>query len=350
MSEDEPPDVIGNDDSSFEDFVAGSSARLFTMARLLTGGNRAEAEDLLEGAYERAYRRWGRITRRADPERYVRQILVNASVDRWRRIRRHPEIPLAVRGADPRTADTAATAGPAPAGLLDGIHRRHRRHNRRIAAACAAVVAFGVAGTLITRGVVAGPAGTRPPPAPPAATGPAVIPSATPSGTATGAPGTVLRDCESNNGGTLGSAWKAHSIHAGPVWFIYARPKDASLSHRMSTGKVAASAMVIAVENGRTAVVSAAPGLDGRFRFLASFHGGDQPYTLAEGAPGLTLAGCPAGPAGTKIPEIYAPGLTMFWQGYVTDLRGCIPLEVRTSPASQPVRVTVAPGNGSCGS
>ncbi|MGI8447305.1 MAG: SigE family RNA polymerase sigma factor [Streptosporangiaceae bacterium] len=108
MSEDEPPDVIGNDDSSFEDFVAGSSARLFTVARLLTGGNRAEAEDLLQGAYERAYRRWGRITRRADPERYVRQILVNASVDRWRKLRRHPEIPLTVSGADPRTADTAA--------------------------------------------------------------------------------------------------------------------------------------------------------------------------------------------------------------------------------------------------
>lgn len=108
MSENEPPDVIGHDDSSFEDFVAGSSARLFTMARLLTGGNRAEAEDLLQGAYERAYRRWGRITRRADPERYVRQILVNASIDRWRRIGRHPEIPLASSGADPRTADTAA--------------------------------------------------------------------------------------------------------------------------------------------------------------------------------------------------------------------------------------------------
>ena len=81
MSEAEPPDVVGVDATSFEEFVAGSSARLFTMARLLTGGHRAEAEDLLQGAYERAYRRWGRITRRADPERYVRQILVNASVE-----------------------------------------------------------------------------------------------------------------------------------------------------------------------------------------------------------------------------------------------------------------------------
>ena len=87
MDEAGPPDdgdIIGAGDSSFEDFVGGSSARLFTMARLLTGGNRAEAEDLLQGAYERAYRRWARISRRADPERYVRQILVNASVDRWR--------------------------------------------------------------------------------------------------------------------------------------------------------------------------------------------------------------------------------------------------------------------------
>jgi RNA polymerase sigma-70 factor (sigma-E family) len=108
MSENGPPDVIGVDDSSFDDFVAGSSARLFTMARLLTGGHRAEAEDLLQGAYERAYRRWGRISRRADPERYVRQILVNASIDRWRRLRRHPEIPLAAGGADQGASDTAA--------------------------------------------------------------------------------------------------------------------------------------------------------------------------------------------------------------------------------------------------
>ena len=109
MSEAEPPDVIGFDDSSFEDFVAGSSARLFTTAKLLAGGHRAEAEDLLQGAYERAYRHWGRISRRTDPERYVRQILVNASVDRWRRLRRRPEAPLVVTGADPAaTADTAS--------------------------------------------------------------------------------------------------------------------------------------------------------------------------------------------------------------------------------------------------
>lgn len=111
MSEAGPPDIIASEEMSFEEFVAASSGRLFTLARLLTSGHHAEAEDLLQGALERAYRRWGRICRRGDPERYVRQMLVNASVDRWRRIRRHPETALAVNGADPGTADdTAAVA------------------------------------------------------------------------------------------------------------------------------------------------------------------------------------------------------------------------------------------------
>ena len=240
-------------------------------------------------------------------------------------------------------AAMAASAEPAPAGLLEGIRRRHRRHHRRLAAACAAVVAFGVAGTLVSRGVIDGPAGTGPSGGGPAATGPAVLPPATPAAPVTEVAGTVLRDCQSNNYGTLGSDWKASSVHAGPVWFIYARPRGTTPSgHRLSTGKVGGSAMIIAVEDGRTAVVSAAPQTRGRFRFLAGFNPDGKPYTLAEGAPGLTLAGLPAGPAGTRMPEAWAPGLTMFWQGYVTDLRGCIPLEVRSPSASTPIRVTVA--------
>src|SRR5580704_3796729 len=192
-------------------------------------------------------------------------------------------------------AAMAAAAGPAPAGLLDGIHRRHRGHVRRVAAACVAVLAVGVAGTLVTRGVLAaGPAGRGPGGTGPVSTGPAVTPAAVPSSTATGAPGTVLRDCQSNNFGTLGSDWKARSVPAGPVWFIYARPATSSPSHRRTVEKIRASAMIIAVRDGRTAVVTAAPSLGGRFRFLAGFNNSGTPYTLSEGAPGLTLAGCPA--------------------------------------------------------
>jgi DNA-directed RNA polymerase specialized sigma24 family protein len=110
MSVGDQGDVIGAEDAvaSFEDFVDGSSARLFTMPLLLTGRRRAEAEDLLQGVLERAYRRWGRICQKGDPEPYVRQMLVNASADRWRMLRRRPEGPLPAACADPAGGDQAS--------------------------------------------------------------------------------------------------------------------------------------------------------------------------------------------------------------------------------------------------
>jgi RNA polymerase sigma-70 factor (sigma-E family) len=92
------PDVTrigpGAEDVSFEEFVRARSAHLFRAALLLTGGDRAAAEDLLQTALERAYRYWRRISRAGQPERYVQRVLVNASHDRWRRLRRRPERPL----------------------------------------------------------------------------------------------------------------------------------------------------------------------------------------------------------------------------------------------------------------
>jgi len=46
---------------SFEDFVRARSGSLLRTALLLTGQSRAEAEDLLQIALERAYRHWPRI-------------------------------------------------------------------------------------------------------------------------------------------------------------------------------------------------------------------------------------------------------------------------------------------------
>lgn len=76
---------------SFEDFVRARSSSLLRTALLLTGQNRAEAEDLLQLAFERAYRHWPRVCRIDEPERYVRRIIANASADRWRKIARRAE-------------------------------------------------------------------------------------------------------------------------------------------------------------------------------------------------------------------------------------------------------------------
>jgi DNA-directed RNA polymerase specialized sigma24 family protein len=77
-----------------EEFVRGRSVHLFKLALLLTGQSQAEAEDLLQIALERAYRRRAWLSRDRDPEPYVRRALV-ATVPVGR-------VPAAV-GTDPQT-------------------------------------------------------------------------------------------------------------------------------------------------------------------------------------------------------------------------------------------------------
>ena len=71
------------DEADFTAFVAGSSRRLLRGAYLITG-DLDEAQDLLQTALERAYRRWPSVQRSEVPEAYVRRILVNLATDRWR--------------------------------------------------------------------------------------------------------------------------------------------------------------------------------------------------------------------------------------------------------------------------
>jgi RNA polymerase sigma-70 factor (sigma-E family) len=66
----------------FDDFVAARSTRLLRTAYLLTR-DRGQAEDLLQTALSKAWFAWGRID--ADPEPYVRRILVTTYASWWRR-------------------------------------------------------------------------------------------------------------------------------------------------------------------------------------------------------------------------------------------------------------------------
>jgi RNA polymerase sigma-70 factor (sigma-E family) len=93
---------------SFEDFVYARSDSLLRTALLLTGRDRAEAEDLLQLALERACRHWARVCRNGEPERYVRKILANASADRWRGLSRRPELPLPAASEGLAAPDHAA--------------------------------------------------------------------------------------------------------------------------------------------------------------------------------------------------------------------------------------------------
>lgn len=85
--------MLSADDADFTAFVAGASRRLLRSAYLITGDAGA-AEDLLQTALERTYRRWSRVRREGAPEAYVRRIIVNAATDRWRREHGVRSVPL----------------------------------------------------------------------------------------------------------------------------------------------------------------------------------------------------------------------------------------------------------------
>lgn len=101
-------DVIVKQSRSAEtrDFDAWAEARLAALLRFayLVTGSQAAAEDAVQSALVRACEKWSRVGRTADPDVYVRRMVVNAHISAWRKSGRR-ESPLAVvrqtSGADP---------------------------------------------------------------------------------------------------------------------------------------------------------------------------------------------------------------------------------------------------------
>lgn len=73
--------MFAPDRDGFEQYVAARRAALLRTAYLLTGQHE-DAEDLVQVALVKAVPKWGRIA--GDPEPYVRRILVNENISRWR--------------------------------------------------------------------------------------------------------------------------------------------------------------------------------------------------------------------------------------------------------------------------
>ncbi|ROO89179.1 RNA polymerase sigma-70 factor (sigma-E family) [Actinocorallia herbida] len=70
-------------EADFTRFVKDRGTALLRFATALTG-DRHHAEDLVQAVLERAFPKWKRISRRGDPEWYLRRSIVNAAKDGWR--------------------------------------------------------------------------------------------------------------------------------------------------------------------------------------------------------------------------------------------------------------------------
>lgn len=69
----------------FDDFYRDTARRLVRYAYGLTG-DPAEAQDLVQEAYARAWQRWRRLSAYDDPEAWLRLVVNRLSADRWRRL------------------------------------------------------------------------------------------------------------------------------------------------------------------------------------------------------------------------------------------------------------------------
>ncbi len=89
------------DPGSFDDFVAARYAALVRSAYLLTGHHH-DAEDLVQASLVKAVAVWARVG--DDPEPYVRRIMVNENISRWRRHRGREAVLETVTPTGPATA------------------------------------------------------------------------------------------------------------------------------------------------------------------------------------------------------------------------------------------------------
>jgi hypothetical protein len=221
-----------------------------------------------------------------------------------------------------------------PANLLEAVRCRYRRRRTRTAVAGAAAVVAGALALPPAANALRG--GTEPGPEP--ASGTALAPRA--------AAGTVLSTCASEIGMPLPLGWRASSIQAGPFWFVNLRQATATYyGHR----DVAVSGLAVSVRNGITASVRVVGPAVGHFRFLFRprdfSQGVDGRYTMKSGENGVTFAGCTPESAWPGESFSYQPGYTQFGGYYIVDkVPRRVSLEIRSSAASQPKRITFLVG------
>ena len=86
-----------DDDEDFGLLYLSSRRRLAAQICCLTG-DRAEAADVVQEAFARAWANWGKIRGFDDREAWVRKVAFLLAVSRWRRIRH--SLPMAERSRD----------------------------------------------------------------------------------------------------------------------------------------------------------------------------------------------------------------------------------------------------------
>jgi RNA polymerase sigma-70 factor (ECF subfamily) len=105
------------DERGFDDFYRGTSVRLMRYAYAVAG-DLAEAQDLVQEAYTRAWQRWRTLAGHPNPEGWLRVVVARQATERMRRLGRWRAVLRRTGPPDPVRAPSEDTM------LLVGALRR----------------------------------------------------------------------------------------------------------------------------------------------------------------------------------------------------------------------------------
>ncbi|MFI6238156.1 SigE family RNA polymerase sigma factor [Micromonospora sp. NPDC050784] len=112
------------DAQSFDDFYR-STARRTLRYGYAVAGDHSEAQDLVQEAYTRAWRQWGRLSSHPAPEAWLRLVVARLATDRWRRLHRRRVV--LSRSGPPAVAPPPSEDGVLLVGALRQLPATHRQ-------------------------------------------------------------------------------------------------------------------------------------------------------------------------------------------------------------------------------
>ncbi|MFF5179452.1 RNA polymerase sigma factor [Micromonospora sp. NPDC000316] len=112
------------DAHSFDEFYRSTARRMMRYGYAVAGDH-TEAQDLVQEAFTRAWRQWGRLSEHPAPEAWLRLVVSRLANDRWRRLHRWRAV--LSRSGPPPTAPPPSENGVLLVGALRQLPATQRQ-------------------------------------------------------------------------------------------------------------------------------------------------------------------------------------------------------------------------------
>jgi RNA polymerase sigma-70 factor (ECF subfamily) len=110
--------MAASDSADFDAFYIATVRRV-VLYLYAACGDRAEAQDVAQEAFARAWQHWSKVARYDDPEAWVRSVAWRLMINRWRGLRRW----IAARARMGPPPDAAAGPSPDRVAIVDALLR-----------------------------------------------------------------------------------------------------------------------------------------------------------------------------------------------------------------------------------